>query len=352
MSTTETSLALSQLVIGAYTPPMGGGVGVSVLTVDPASPGGTRTSEAIAVDSPSYLLRHPGLPFVYAISEEGPTTVTTLVVDAIGGLLKLASVTGTGSGACHLCFDPSGRFVLVANYGSGSVSCFGIDSSGTLGAETDLFQLTGGGPDSERQEGPHAHQVVVDGDEILVPDLGTDRVVRLRVDGSGRLTEAAPPVQLAPGSGPRHLVIVEDHLVVACELSATLWLGRREGSSWVETDAIDASTSRTAERIYPSAFVADGRTLFVANRGAGTIGVFTVDPETSTLTRETEIDCGGPWPRDLVVTPSHLWVANQTSDRVVAIARDDLDAVRIDLDLTIPSPACLIVVDEEGEAVA
>lgn len=339
---------MSQLVIGAYTPPMGEGTGVSVLTLDPASAGGMRTSEPVALDSPSYLLRHPGLPFVYATSEEGPTTVTTLVVDAAGGLLKLSTATGSGSGACHLCFDPSGRFVLVANYGSGSVSCFEIDSSGTLGAETDLFQLTGGGPDSERQEGPHAHQVVVDGDEILVPDLGTDRVFRLRVDGSGRLSESAQPVQLPPGAGPRHLVVIEDHLVVACELSATLWLGRREGGAWVETDSIDASTSRTADRIYPSAFVADGRVVFVANRGAGTIGVFTLDPQTSTLARQTEIDCGGPWPRDLVVTSSHLWVANQTSHRVVAIARADLEAARIDLDLAISSPACLVVVGEEA----
>lgn len=336
---------MSQLVIGAYTPPMGDGAGVTVLTADPATAGAMRAGEPVALSSPSYLLRHPGLPFVYATSEEGPTTVTTLVVDAAGGLLNLASVTGTGSGACHLCFDPSGRFVLVANYGSGSVSCFGIDSSGTLGPETDLFQLTGGGPDSERQEGPHAHQVVVDGDEILVPDLGTDRVVRLRVDAAGRLSEAAQPVQLPPGSGPRHLVVLEDHLVVACELNATLWLARREGSTWVETDVVDASRSRTAERIYPSAFVADGRTVFVANRGAGTIGVFSVDPETSTVSRQTEIDCGGPWPRDLVVTPTHLWVANQTSHRVVAIARADLDAVRIDLDLETSSPACLIVLD-------
>ncbi|MDX6323045.1 MAG: 6-phosphogluconolactonase, partial [Propionibacteriaceae bacterium] len=362
-STSRSAPGISQLIVGAYTAPMGGGLGVSAFT---AAASDADTVELVAgrpvpLESPSYLIRHPTLPWIYAITESGPTTVVALRLDPDGTLTPEPPVGGSGDGACHLCLDPAARFVLVANYGSGSVSSFPVRADGSLGAEVDLYQLSGSGPDTERQEAPHAHQVVLDGDEILVPDLGTDLVHRLRIDDAGRLSRAAAPVSLPAGSGPRHLVVVGEHLVVACELSAELWVARRDGSGWASGTSVPASAAQPAERIYPSALVAHGEQVFVANRGSGTIAVFDLPdaaapPRVSDagarsnlsdtgaqLSMRVELDCGGSWPRDLVVTDSHLWVANQTDDTVVVIARADLEAPRIDFVVPTASPACIVL---------
>lgn len=343
-STSHTGPGL-QIIVGGYTPPLGSGVGVSSFRTTRAD---AETVELVAgtpvpLESASYLVKHPDLPWVYAISEAGPTTVMALRLGADGSLTGGAAVTGSGEGACHLCLDPTGRYLLVANYGSGSVSSFPVRPDGTLGAEASLLQFSGSGPDPERQEAPHAHQVVVQGSEIWVPDLGTDVIRRLRVDDEGLLTEAAAPIALPAGSGPRHLVVVDEHLVVACELTARLWLARRDGPGWTEVTTVPCSAVDTPERVYPSALVAEANLVFVANRGAGTVAVFELGTAASTLTARAELGCGGSWPRDLVVTPSHLWVANQTDDTVVAIARDDAGS-RVDFQIPTPSPACILLV--------
>ncbi len=354
-------LGISQLIVGGYTPPTGRGVGVA--SFHPSAAGTTGTvagdqslglvaGQSLPVESASYLVRHPTLPWIYAVSESDPTAVTAIRIDPDGTLTAQPPVVGSGSGGCHLCVDPAGGFVLAANYESGSVSSFGILPDGVLAGEADLLQLTGSGPDAERQQGPHAHQVVADGAEILVPDLGTDLVHRLHVDDAGRLTRATDPIQLPAGSGPRHLVVVGDCLVVACELSAELWLARRDGAGWTAVGTVPASQAATAERIYPSALIAHRSQVFVANRGAGSVSVFDLDPSGPRLRPRAEIDCHGSWPRDLVVTASHLWVANQTDDRVVAIARDNLDEARVELEIPTPTPASIVLLPVEGAAIA
>ena len=74
----------------------------------------------------------------------------------------------------------------------------------TSGAQ--ILAFTGSGPNRERQEGPHTHQVVFhpDNNELLVPDLGSDVTRRLRKDSEG-LWRVEGEVRYAPGSGPRHV---------------------------------------------------------------------------------------------------------------------------------------------------
>ena len=108
---------------------------------------------------------------------------------------------------CHLSVHPSGRWLLSANYGSGSVAVHPIDASGALGERTDLVAHSSPAP-GPGQEGPHAHQFVTspDGGHVLAVDLGTDTVYTYRLDerdaarsprSRGRTTR--------PGAGPRHL---------------------------------------------------------------------------------------------------------------------------------------------------
>lgn len=59
-----------------------------------------------------------------------------------------------------------------------------------------------------RQDAPHAHQIVIHRDEILIPDLGTNTVSRQYPPKDGRQWELAGGVWgYEPGDGPRHVAV-------------------------------------------------------------------------------------------------------------------------------------------------
>jgi 6-phosphogluconolactonase len=335
------STALRQVIIGGYTQEMSG-VAVGVTSLVETRPGELVERDVLALASPTYLIAHPDQPWLFAVSEGSPSVISSLQRDAEGRLSLISSVETGGDFACHLALAPDGRHLVVAHYGSGSVASVAVLDDGRLSERLDLYTFVGTGPDPDRQEGPHAHQVVFDGDQLLVADLGTDRLHRLNLGPEGRFASAGPAVELAPGSGPRHLVIIGDHLVVACELSAELWLGVRDGPGWRHVQTVPSSTRRASEPIAPSALRADGQEIFVANRFAGTVAAFHLDRSAPALTMTDEFDCGGPVPRDLVLDAGHLWVANQTSDLVSVFERGE-GSPRPAFQLTSPTPACIVL---------
>ena len=135
-----------------------------------------------------------------------------------------------------------GAYAIVVQLPLRLLSVVAISPTGTLSEVVDSLQFVGSGPVTDRQEGPHAHQVVFDGDEMLSCDLGGDQIYRLRLDDGGVLVQPVTRSGCPPASGPRHLVVAEDHLVVACELSGELWL-RRPGRRRLARGAARSPTS-------------------------------------------------------------------------------------------------------------
>jgi 6-phosphogluconolactonase len=340
-----------QVVIGGYTTEMDGRA-AGLTSLRPRSDGtGLEVVDTLELPSPTFLVAHPHQPRLFAVSESEPGQVSSVWLHPDGALTLLSSVPTGGDGSCHLALSPDASFLVVADYVSGSVSSVPVGQDGRLGDRVDRHPFEGAGPDPDRQRGPHAHQVVWDGDELLVPDLGTDRIHRLRLDAAGRFAVAAAPVLLPAGSGPRHLVVVEDHLVVAAELSGELWLGRRlPGGGWTDVDRVRCSGTAGGGELYPSALRADGDTVFVANRGPGTVAAFALDRPAGTLTLTAEVDGGGRWPRDLVVTDDWLWVANQTDDVVTRLPRRDGAAPT--LRVSSPTPACVLLPSGPGDSLS
>lgn len=72
--------------------------------------------------------------------------------------------------------------------------------------DLDIVQLSGSGPNTGRQQSSHAHQAILHPDrcEMLVPDLGADKVWRFSKNDTGKW-EIRGFVQYEPGSGPRHV---------------------------------------------------------------------------------------------------------------------------------------------------
>jgi 6-phosphogluconolactonase len=347
----SSGLGVTSLIVGGYTAEMGGtAAGLRRLIVASHPNGGAQFVETDTVElvSPSYLIAHPREPWLFVVSEGDPSSVSSLRVNSNGTLTTLSSVQTGGSASCHLAIRPARKHLVVANYGSGSVSSFAIAADGSLTERLDLLPFSGSGPDPDRQVGPHAHQVVVDGDELLVCDLGTDQIHRLRLDEQGRFSVAAAPVRTPVGSGPRHLVVVEDHCVVACELSAELLLAQRTGRTWEIVQRLPSTTNQLAERSFPSGIVAAGDRIYVANRGAGTVAVFDLDHSTGKLVPVAEFACGGSWPRDLTLSSGHLWVTNQTSNRVSVFPTDRLPPASVEAEFGSPTPTCIVLLPLNG----
>ncbi len=75
-----------------------------------------------------------------------------------------------------------------------------------LAGESVIVPFTGTGPDKDRQEGSHLHQVVPHPrlQEVLVPDLGADKTRRLVRDADGQWVEKGA-IAYKAGAGPRHI---------------------------------------------------------------------------------------------------------------------------------------------------
>ncbi|MGW2856806.1 lactonase family protein, partial [Streptomyces sp. NPDC001215] len=193
------------LYVGTYTSVEGGGRGIGLATYDPGSGAVTGTGTLAGVPDPSYLAVHPDGHTLYAVDERQDGSVTAVRLDEHR---ILGSRSTGGAGPCHLSVHPSGRWLLSANYLSGSVAVHPIDPTGALGDRTDLVTHTSP-PPGPGQQGPHAHQFLTgpDGDHALAVDLGTDTVYTYRLDPSrGTLTEVSR-ARTRAGAGPRHLTL-------------------------------------------------------------------------------------------------------------------------------------------------
>jgi 6-phosphogluconolactonase len=216
-------------------------------------------------------------------------------------------------------------------------------------------QHTGTGPNTERQEGPHAHSIIADPSNqfVLSADLGADRVFVYRLDLDGkslRHVEGGDAVMRA-GAGPRHLAFhpTLPLMFVSNELDSTVATLRFDAKSG-KLSPLDARSTLPAGwkgTNYPADIhvAPSGRTLYVSNRGHNSIAVFSVTPATGALALEQVLSTDGDWPRHFSLDPTGRWllVANQKSDSVVVFARDQesgrLTPTR--QQIAIPSPVCL-----------
>jgi 6-phosphogluconolactonase len=292
----------------------------------------TRIGSAAETPAPSFLVVHPNGHFLYAVNEEGKNddTVSAFAIDSKNGKLRpLNSVSARGSSPCHISLDRTGRFLAVANYGSGSVAILPLMSDGRLGSAVGFDQHHGSSVNRDRQEGPHAHSVTFSPDNrfLLSADLGLDRIFVYRFDPStGAITPNDPPwFAVAPGSGPRHLefhpngrwVYLIDELSSAVELlHYDPARGALDAGQTVSTLPEGFTATNTAAEI---AINAAGRVLYASNRGQDSLALFNIDPDRGSLSPKEHTSSLGKTPRYFAVDPSgqFMLLTNQDSDDLV-----------------------------------
>lgn len=316
------------------------GKAAGILSADYADGRVGRPEVAGPITNPSWLTVSPDGRSLYAVIESKEFQglpgggVAAYARDPESGQLTLLNEKpSAGVEPAHVAIDPSGRFVLVANYRTGSVAVFAHDADGSLGAMVGHVQHDGSSVHPIRQTGPHAHQIVFDPKtgRVLVPDLGLDALLFYDLDESGRLTERRDlRFSTVPGAGPRHLAFHPDgdHLFLMNELDNTLLVLRRDAGrdGFAQTDVKstlpgDFGGHNQTSEVRVSA---DGSLVFGSNRGHNSIAVFRFDPASSSVELRHLEPTRGDEPRDFVTSPDggYLLVANQNTDTIVTFAVD------------------------------
>src|SRR6266478_1590965 len=205
---------LERFYIGTYA----GAIYQSTLNLGTAAFGATNV--AAVTGDPSFVAMTPNRRFLYAVNEGAALAVAFSVNSTNGVLTLLNQQSSNGSGPAHVVVDSSGRNVLVANYGGGSVTVFPIQANGRLGAATAHVQHPGANP--------HAHCITLDANNhfAFICDLGLDQIRSYIFDSTaGTLTTNRTLVTSAPaGSGPRHLTFDPQfkRAYLICETSSTI----------------------------------------------------------------------------------------------------------------------------------
>ena len=336
--------------------------GIYVHRFDASTGAMEHVSTRTGVQHASFQALDPGEKHLYSVSRvsgdggESVGAVYAFSIDrATGELAHLNHQPSRGVGPCHVSVDHTGRYVLVANYGSGSVAMLPIRPDGSLAEATSFVQHEGSSVNPKRQEGPHAHSINVDAANryAFAPDLGTDKVMAYKIDlEEGALVPNDEPwARTAPGAGPRHFDFhpSRKYAYVINELDSTVTAFAYDESAGTLTElqtvstlpeGFDGETTCADVHVHPS-----GRFLYGSNRGHDSIAIFGIDQAAGRLTLMGHESTQGKTPRNFAIDPTgaYLLAANQNSDTIVTF-RVDQESGRLTSTGHVaeaPEPVCL-----------
>ena len=251
-----------------------------------------------------------------------------------GRLALLNQQPSGGGGPCHLAVDKTGKCILVANYGSGSIAALPIRADGTLAEPSATIQHQGSSINPQRQAGPHAHFITPDPANrfAFACDLGLDKVLVYSLDPvTGALAPNTPPsAAIQPGSGPRHLAFRPDghfaYLINEMGATLTAFAYDAKGGCLTELQTLPTlppdftgGKSGAEVQVHPS-----GKFVYGSNRGHDSIAVFAVDRHSGKLAWVECQSTQGKTPRHFAIDPTGQWLLaeNQDSDNIVVFRID------------------------------
>jgi len=326
-----------------------GGYGPGIYASRLQANGAMAKPQLVAEQSnPSFFALHPTLDVLYVVAETARAdakqgaALAAYQFDgkayAAGELppLKRISLQGVnGDGPCHVTVDREGKWAVVSNYSSGSVSLFPIDANGALQAESHSVSHQGAGPIASRQQGAHAHCAMFDPSNryVMVADLGIDRVMIYQIDSDKKQLVPGPQpfLERPPGSGPRHLAFHPSgaYVFIINEIAMTLtsasWNAETGQSAIIQTESTipegkAVPGGSTAEvLVHPSGYFVYG-----SNRGPNTIALFMINSENGRIRRLENFDTLGKIPRNFRISPNgdFLLAENQESNSIFSFRID------------------------------
>jgi 6-phosphogluconolactonase len=340
ITTLAATVAGQTIYVGTRTS-LGRSQGIYRMTYSPDTGAIRDVKLAAATVDPSFIALHATRPLLYAVAAVPEGKLRAFAIEPDGSLRLLNEVSSKGAGPAHVQVDRSGRWVATANYQSGSMAVYRIETDGRLSEAVDSVQHAGKSVHPKRQTGPHAHSVNFSADNKLlyVADLGIDEVKVYGFNAeTGKLT-AGEPLRTPAGAGPRHLALGKRRVYVLNELTSTVSVF--EQGKLLETVAAlpegFQGTSTAAEIVVDRA----EKFLYSSNRGADTIAVFRAGKRLKKI-GETKV---GRVPRNFVLSPDgrFLLVASQDDDTVQTFRVDAKTGLlsAVGEPVKVPTPICL-----------
>ena len=335
--------------------------GIYRATFDTATGKLTPAVLAAEIGAPGFLALHPDGDKLYAVANfTGGPGAAAYRIGNDGSLEPInTSPTGNGGGA-HIAVHPSGKFLLTAQYGGGSVALFPLDASGRLGAAK-LSRHEGGSRVVEkRQDAPHPHYTGFspDGRFALVPDLGLDGIVIYRVNASEPAIERHGFAASVRGGGPRHLKFSPDgkFIYLLNELSSSVtsfaWDAAAGTARLLATVPALSEAAKAKESFNAAAEIVvhgSGRFVYSSNRGHDTITVYRADPASATLGVIQLQPVRGAFPRNFNLAPGDGWLLAAGADsNTVSVHKVNQQSGELTYQtkgvINVPAPICILFV--------
>ncbi|KAH8109447.1 putative isomerase YbhE [Phellopilus nigrolimitatus] len=176
------------------------------------------TGQSTTGANPSWIALHPtNKSILYAVNEDSPGELQSFTINESGLLSNVVSTVPSGGDAPAFTAPLSSGQVAIMNYNTGNGKIIPTTTDPLhFNASSELITF----PASVS----HPHMAVQNGDEVLVPDLGADKIWRL-VQSSPETPgtwEIQGFIQQPTGSGPRHIALKDGYLYTLHELSSTL----------------------------------------------------------------------------------------------------------------------------------
>lgn len=311
------------------------GIGVGIYQAGPAAEDWKLKGQFSDIINPSYVCLSLNHNIIYAVSEQGgnsPSPKSVVKVLSYNttdfSIKELQSVSALGDAPCYISTDRAGKYLFIANYGTGNVVQYQIKADGTLNPGI-ATQHDGDGPDAGRQQGPHAHYIHQHPREndIYAVDLGSDQVIRYEATEKG-LTPIGT-IQVEPGSGCRHLVWhpKENTVFIMNEMAGTIeaWKWDKTESKRLQTLSLipDGKTGNPGGAAID--ITEDGQFIYASIRGDfNEVIVCKVHEDTHQLSIIQRLDAGGSAPRHIGLSPAgdYLTVSLQDDAKIMLFKRN------------------------------
>ena len=335
-----------------------GAEGIYHSTFNPANGKFSSVKLAAKIGSPGFLTLHPNGKILYSVGRWETGTGAVGYYINKGELKEFTRMTCPDGGGCHIVVHPSGKFLLTAQYGGGSVALFPLDSSGKLGEPTVTEHEGGSKVVERRQQSPHPHWTGFspDGKYALVPDLGLDQIVIYNVDSSKPAITRHGVGQSVPGGGPRHMRFSTNgkfiYLLNELTLSVTTfeWDAAKGTAKTLTTEPALSEQDKEGETFNSSAEILvhpNGRFAYSSNRGHDSVTVYRANPKSGKLKVVQVQPVRGAFPRNINLSPNATWLLAAGADsNTVAAHRIDPDTGKLTYQrgsvVNVPSPICIL----------
>lgn len=342
-----------KLIAGGYTREGEKGIGV----FDFNSGNGTLRllSTTDAGPDPSYLCVSEENKMIYAINEVSEVNgtksggLTTLKFEGnFENIIKVNEMPIPDGGPCFISLTPDNTFLLIANYGGGSVAVVKLDKNGIPEKVSDTIFY-----DRIGSKIPRAHMISSDpkGKFIYVTDLGLDRIMIYKIEKTSGILNSLYEngFALPEGTGPRHFVFnrTGTKMYVIGERNSTVSVLSVSKKGDLRSEQIISTLEKDFAGLNYCADLhigKSGKFLYGSNRGGNSIVTFSIG-EDGGLALAGHTNCGGDWPRSFVIDPSgkYIIVGNQKSGNISILKIDQKSGIPLDTNRSIdfPTPACL-----------